>query len=878
MTPNLISRAVLQSPGVDAKPGAPPHTHCVPLADGWTMWRLFCLRAAGFPAQNVLRLRSTEELRGAVNKLLFLEEMAHRHQANAVAGVRSALDALRADGRWDDQDERAALLKSLSRLKAGTISGVSTQALTLDTVGAFAEALKHLAEARRVVRDQYAISVTRDSQVLAEFAGSPRFREAILWQNRQAVHTALDRLRDVAEAAGQRRKSHQKQHEELVASYLQRYSVKNDTIGFLGPVGWGDLVDEGDVLLARPGPDLLAKRTVYFEVWPIEAVCASILQEPAIYPWLAPFRVPFLHVDGPRIVHSLYGPLRLTEEESAVVHACNGEAIAKDIAARLVNEGRGFRDEAHVYNAIKTMATKGILFWGLNVPLGPYPEVYLRRALEKIGAPELRRRMLAPLEHLESARSLVAEAAGDDKKLDTALSSLERTFTQLTRMKPTRRPGEMYSARTLVYEDCRRDLDLALGPQFLERLAPPLSLLLASARWLTARFAEMYRERLSKLHAEMTRATGKRAVDAAQFIMRATPYIFAENDKHRSALQDNLQNKWLQVLELDDIRCQAQALRYSTEELRAKTAIEFACERAGWNGARYHSPDVMIAAADEHAIRRGDYLLVLGELHVGGNTLSASLFFNQHPSPQHLVRSAELDLAGPNVIPVIAKEMSKLTGRLSPELNSPNDYFLEYGRNSFATDRSRALPIGSLLIEERNGDLVVRRRDGTLQFNITELLGMHLSGVVLGSFHLLPPRKHFPRISIDDLVIKRESWSFRPEEIPFVECREANERFVQAQKWARLHRLPRFLFFKAPSETKPCYLDLESPIYVELFAKIVRRTVRSGAPDSAIHLSEMLPGPDQIWLSDNNGNRYTSELRMVAVDQNWCGTESQTGT
>jgi hypothetical protein len=29
----------------------------------------------------------------------------------------------------------------------------------------------------------------------------------------------------------------------------------------------------------------------------------------------------------------------------------------------------------------------------------------------------------------------------------------------------------------------------------------------------------------------------------------------------------------------------------------------------------------------------------------------------------------------------------------------------------------------------------------------------------------------------------------------------------------------------------------------------------------------MLPGPDECWLADADGNHYVSELRMVAVDR-----------
>jgi len=36
----------------------------------------------------------------------------------------------------------------------------------------------------------------------------------------------------------------------------------------------------------------------------------------------------------------------------------------------------------------------------------------------------------------------------------------------------------------------------------------------------------------------------------------------------------------------------------------------------------------------------------------------------------------------------------------------------------------------------------------------------------------------------------------------------------------------------------------------------------------------MLPAPDQTWLPDAEGNRYTSELRMVAVDLDHLGGEA----
>ena len=49
-----------------------------------------------------------------------------------------------------------------------------------------------------------------------------------------------------------------------------------------------------------------------------------------------------------------------------------------------------------------------------------------------------------------------------------------------------------------------------------------------------------------------------------------------------------------------------------------------------WSLARYFSPDVLIAADGEEALRRGDYEIVLGEVHAS-NTLLYSCFVALHP-------------------------------------------------------------------------------------------------------------------------------------------------------------------------------------------------------------------------------------------------------
>jgi hypothetical protein len=82
----------------------------------------------------------------------------------------------------------------------------------------------------------------------------------------------------------------------------------------------------------------------------------------------------------------------------------------------------------------------------------------------------------------------------------------------------------------------------------------------------------------------------------------------------------------------------------------------------------------------------------------------------------------------------------------------------------------------------------------------------------------------------------------------------------------RHHDLPRFVFVKLPVEVKPFYLDFDSPVYVEIFAKMVRRMVASHRAKDEVTISEMLPAPGQFWLTDADGHAYTSELRMVVRD------------
>ena len=93
--------------------------------------------------------------------------------------------------------------------------------------------------------------------------------------------------------------------------------------------------------------------------------------------------------------------------------------------------------------------------------------------------------------------------------------------------------------------------------------------------------------------------------------------------------------------------------------------------------------------------------------------------------------------------------------------------------------------------------------------------------------------------------------------------RDEAARFVGARRWMHAAGLPRFVFARVPGELKPLFVDLDSLTYVNVLAGRVRRAAGAAEP---VVFSEMLPGPDELWLPDAGDGRYSAELRLVAVD------------
>lgn len=78
------------------------------------------------------------------------------------------------------------------------------------------------------------------------------------------------------------------------------------------------------------------------------------------------------------------------------------------------------------------------------------------------------------------------------------MGEIEKLFTEATQHAPKRHEGRTYGGRGLVYEECRRSLDVELSDAMRARVAGPLGVVLQVARWYTFQLASGLMKKLEQ--------------------------------------------------------------------------------------------------------------------------------------------------------------------------------------------------------------------------------------------------------------------------------------------------------------------------------------------------------------------------------------------
>jgi Lantibiotic dehydratase, N terminus len=714
--------------------------------------------------------------------------------------------------------------------------------------------------ARAGYEKAFADAARRLSLAVADVHADPVFQEALTWQNPVLAQFLLDH--DPGPGPGGERRSKQRQRELVIANYLQRYCLKNDTIGFFGPVGWARADPGAAGLVVVPGEQLIARRGTYFEVWAIDKVAAAIAQRGRAQGWLRPRRTRSVFLDGNVLHRPHRKPVVLTDAELTVLLACDGSTtISEVLQAAGTPDARGL---------LTRLAELGALRMDLEGPVHAWPERLLRDQLELIADPAARAAALEPVEQMVTARDAVAASAGDAAGLAQALAGLAETFEQVTGSASTRRPGQNYAGRTLVYQDAMRDVRVELGAPVMGALAGPLGLVLDSARWLVNDITARYRVLFADLVDHELDRSGGAPVPLQRFLTAASPYLLLPTSRTLTDLAAEgvaeLQRRWGELLGPPQSASRHQV---SADAISARAARLFPGHPVAWSGARQHSPDIMIAAASPGDVDRGNFLLVLGEIHLATNTMASRCFVEQHPDPARLIAAEQADHGGRRIAPIMAKDHPAVTSRTSPPPALPVTDQIYW--SSAVTDSldppepSTVLPVAAMNVTRRGEELVVKLMPSGAELDFFEVIGEMMGEVVINAFQPAPPAVHRPRITIDRFVLSREQWVFQVADSAWAFATDEQERFYLARRWQQDHQLPERVFYRVPVEAKPVAADFRSIVLMNMFAKHIRRTQAAGQAEFTV--SEMLPDLDQLWLTDRHGRHYSSELRIVAVDE-----------
>ncbi|AFY47694.1 lantibiotic dehydratase family protein [Nostoc sp. PCC 7524] len=833
-----------------------PHQIALSGSD-WTLWRSVCLRGAGFPTDWLLSLEIST-CNALAEELLQLQQKVAQARLMAIRSLADEYAKL-------DRVEQRRLGKVLQHLRQNQIPDFDHHAVN-HLQSAWLEMVNTQTRLNAALSNAWEQNYRQLQTIFAE----PQLQTALLWQNPVFAR----HIQSLLEKPVSTLKSSVWQNILTLARYLQRYCAKNESIGFFGPVGWGRLTTTETAIEFTPGSELLAHRQVYLEGWAINALAQTLSQDLCLRPWLAPSRLPNVELQGdklylpaiaalvrqgklPATVPSL---IPLSPAQIQILQLCDGQQTALSIAHHLrQNSAEMFADETTVYTQIEKLCQLGALRWTLEVPMSQHPEKLLREKLSQIGDRNLQASALATLDALETARDQVILAADDPERLNQALVNLEATFTKFTNQAPTRAAGKTYAGRTIVYEDCRRDIKLTLGTDFLEKLGSPLDLLLTSTRWYTHQIAHNYQAVFEEIYEELKSKFGNAEVDFYSFSLQALPWLRDDHNPAITSVRTSLQKFWSEILSVPPEQRQ---VNYRAAELKSAVDHAFTAPHPGWELARYRSPDIMIAADSVTAINQGDYQLILGELHLF-NTLSRAVFVASHPHPNELLTARTQDIPVPTLTPLPSTNWN--TQRFSMDLVAPQDIRFAYEAGHSGVPDAQTVTMAELVVVKTAAGLQIQTSDQRFCLPIIEFFGHNLSNLCISFPSILPPANHTPRITIDQLVVVRETWRLQLQNLSFAHHKDHSDNFLAICQMVKDYELPRFVFVKVPGEVKPYYIDFNSPIYCDLLAKIARQAAKA-YPEHELCFTEMLPNFDQIWLTDTTEQRYTSELRLVALD------------
>ena len=640
------------------------------------------------------------------------------------------------------------------------------------------------------------------------------------------------------EQTGKRRRSAQ----TTLTGYLQRFCAKNDTASYFGPLNYGRLSREPGVpaLRYRLAPEALRSH-VHLSHWVVAELYRAMAEDEELRLALPLERSALVVENGAGVTILGLPGLRLNASSARVLRACCRGRSGFDVARRLGLE------PAALDAIVRQLTATGLLRLRAEPPADRLEVLSAFRETVAAAPPGAAR--AGWLGFVDRISDLLR--GFEVGKLAARISlteELERLCAQRLGLNPRRGAGGLYMDRFVLFEQCVGDVEgLAIG----ERLAGALSGIgtaLDLIAWNAREVARAYQRPAWAL------------VEAAGLAGRTMPLLellerLPQHEPPGAPDRTAWRRFWARILER---LAPGPVLELSRSQIEATGLVDLSV--GGWITA----PDLMLAATGSDAVERGDFRIVLAEVHP--IILAAQLHSAAYRSDLESValrarRALESTFVDAEEAILASTRVSKITEAGLQRVRIHQEWL---GQSADAED----VPIADLdaeLIEAHGCALRIRGTDRRLHLRRPFFMD-HPMPAVLGLFERpqvlameIDVADHLPRIVVDGIVIQRERWRFGLEDLPDSKGdRESFEFYASMVAWQRRHGLPQRVFgrMQGRGEVKPFLIDFASPLSC-------RALVRECRGATGMVITEMYPGPSDLWLRGPAGG-FTSELRLNA--------------
>ncbi|WP_394622254.1 lantibiotic dehydratase [Lentzea sp. JNUCC 0626] len=813
---------------------------------------MFMLRQAGFPMDLLDPLRSPAAV-DVVRRLRTAET-----ELGVLAGeVRALLAGNPVAGKV------MPLVGQLLPLPGALLAGAAGQ-VDDRTAAALREYSDHAAQLRAdwdsFAADYEKTSYAHRDYVAALFREDVALREVLLLSN-DAQFDQFSRWLDGSRDGRHDRRA--RRVTDMLTMYLQRLTTKNETHAHFGPISVGRF-DPAATGLSWSAAEL--SRYPYFSHWAAEEIGRVLSERPELRDAIRPRRRPLALADND-VVHLFASTTttgftadwsfgeqcrrELSGDERWVFDRADGSRTLAELAAQWPG------DRAGLDRVVTELCAADLLVTRFEPVLGePDPLRGLRSQLPSAH------------EELDRFSDLVSEFGGaaHERRVEV-LAEVKTAFEELTGTAATRHAGRHYADRGVLFEECHAPVTgLVAGGELTrfveEELAPLYDMVLVGPRlrmrrehalladWVSSTFGEDRAVPLVDFYRGFTS-------DRAQITARC-----AEVDAELARVDDDMIAMMLGGAPAGD-----HELMVPRENIDALLARHPRTPPAVCN------PDVMLAASSAEALDAGDFLAVVGDCHAMRELLThgslAPTVGERAPDVvDEMVRLYQgLLEPGEVLCDVVRAHLDKTDAQLAYPITDV-EFFGRSGKDrrsvlSPAELHVRAsagrvglwhLPSGQrirLLAPPASGPSIAR--DPLAAFSFPR----HFGGMAIRG----DGRDHLPRFRSGRVVFQRERWFVDAAELTGAgpggaTLREGAAEMFAAAALRERRGLPRCVFAKLPGEPKPIYVDFSSPLLVRQLFRLARTST------GTVVFSEMLPGPDDLWLT-GGGRRYTSEVRCA---------------